>query len=297
LRGAQNISRNFEQGNWRMKLLSFAADGKEWFGAARDAGVITLNDKIGQPNLRAALAAGAIETMRSAAKDATPDRKLSAITFLPVIPHPNKILCAGINYRSHATEMGRDLPKQPSMFIRMADTLVGHDGELVRPKISDNFDFEGELALVIGKGGRHIPLDRALEHVAGYTCFVDGSVRDYQKFSVTSGKNFPGTGPFGPWLVTTDEIPDPSRLTLVTRLNGKEVQRSPTDLLIYSIPQIIAFCSDFTALAPGDVISTGTPEGVGHSRKPPLWMKPGDTLEVEISGIGVLRAHVAEEPG
>jgi hypothetical protein len=123
LRGAQNISRNFEQGNWRMKLLSFAADGKEWFGAARDAGVITLNDKIGQPNLRAALAASAIETMRSAAKDATPDRKLSAITFLPVIPHPNKILCAGINYRSHATEMGRDLPKQPSMFIRRLHLL------------------------------------------------------------------------------------------------------------------------------------------------------------------------------
>jgi len=298
LRGAQNIFRNAEQGNWRMKLLSFATDGKEWFGAARDDGVITLNDKVGQPNLRAALAAGAgaIETMRRVAQDASaPDRKLSEIRFLPVIPRPEKILCAGINYRSHATEMGRDLPKQPSMFVRFADTLVGHGGELIQPKVSDNFDFEGELALVIGKGGRHIPLDRALEHVAGYTCFVDGSVRDYQKFSVTSGKNFPGTGPLGPWLVTTDEIPDPSRLTLVTRLNGKEVQHSPTDLLIYSIPQIIAFCSDFTALSPGDVISTGTPEGVGHSRKPPLWMKSGDTLEVEISGIGVLRAHVVAE--
>jgi 2-keto-4-pentenoate hydratase/2-oxohepta-3-ene-1,7-dioic acid hydratase in catechol pathway len=180
------------------------------------------------------------------------------------------------------------------MFIRFADTLVGHGGELIRPKVSDNFDFEGELALVIGKGGRHIAPDRALEHVAGYTCFVDGSVRDYQKFSVTSGKNFPGTGPLGPWLVTTDEIPDPGRLTLMTRLNGKEVQRSPTDLLIYSIPQIIAFCSDFTALSPGDVISTGTPEGVGHSRKPPLWMKAGDALEVEITGIGVLRADVVD---
>jgi 2-keto-4-pentenoate hydratase/2-oxohepta-3-ene-1,7-dioic acid hydratase in catechol pathway len=148
---------------------------------------------------------------------------------------------------------------------------------------------------VIGKGGRHITPDHALEHVAGYTCFVDGSVRDYQKFSVTSGKNFPGTGPLGPWLVTTDEISDPSRLTLTTRLNGKQVQRSPTDLLIYSIPQIISFCSDFTALSPGDVISTGTPEGVGHSRKPPLWMKAGDTLEVEITGIGVLRAQIVDE--
>jgi len=278
-----------------MKLLSFAASGKEWFGALRDDGVVTLNDTIAQPNLRAALAAGAMDNMRSIAERAAPDRKLDAIRFLPVIPQPGKILCAGINYRSHAAEMARELPKQPSMFIRFADTLVGHGAELIRPKVSDHFDFEGELALVIGKGGRHIVAERALEHVAGYTCFVDGSVRDYQKFSVTSGKNFTGTGPLGPWLVTTDEIPDPSQLTLTTRLNGKEVQRSPTDLLIYAIPQIIAFCSDFTALSPGDIISTGTPEGVGHSRKPPLWMKAGDTLEVEITGIGVLRAHVVDE--
>jgi 2-keto-4-pentenoate hydratase/2-oxohepta-3-ene-1,7-dioic acid hydratase in catechol pathway len=278
-----------------MKLLSFAADGKEWFGALRDGGVVTLNDKVAQPNLRTALAAGAMETMRNVVQRTAPDRKLADIKFLPVIPQPGKILCAGINYRSHAAEMARELPKQPSMFIRFADTLVGHGGELVRPKVSEHFDFEGELALVIGKGGRHIAAERALEHVAGYSCFVDGSVRDYQKFSVTSGKNFPDTGPLGPWLVTTDEIPDPSRLTLMTRLNGKEVQRSATDLLIYSIPQIIAFCSDFTALSPGDVISTGTPEGVGHSRKPPLWMKPGDKLEVEITGIGVLRAQVVDE--
>jgi 2-keto-4-pentenoate hydratase/2-oxohepta-3-ene-1,7-dioic acid hydratase in catechol pathway len=278
-----------------MKLLSFAADGKDWFGALRDDGVVTLNDKVAQPNLHAALAAGAIDKMRDIAQRAAPDRKLSAIKFLPVIPRPGKILCAGINYRSHAAEMARELPKQPSMFIRFADTLVGHIGELIRPRVSDHFDFEGELALVIGKGGRHIAAERALEHVAGYTCFVDGSVRDYQKFSVTSGKNFPGTGPLGPWLVTRDEIPDPGRLTLTTRLNGKEVQHATTDLLIYSIPQIIAFCSDFTALAPGDVISTGTPEGVGHGRKPPLWMKAGDTLEVEITGIGVLRVQVVDE--
>jgi 2-keto-4-pentenoate hydratase/2-oxohepta-3-ene-1,7-dioic acid hydratase in catechol pathway len=278
-----------------MKLLSFVADGKELFGAVSGDGIVTLNDKIGQPNLRSALGAGAMDTMRKAAKDLKPDRKLAGVTFLPVIPHPEKILCAGINYRSHAAETGRELPKQPSMFVRFTDTLVGHGGEMIRPNVSDNFDFEGELAVVIGKAGRHIKPERALDHVAGYTCFVDGSVRDYQKFSVTSGKNFPGTGPLGPWLVTTDEIPDPSKLTLMTRLNGKEVQHSPTDLLIYSIPQIIAFCSDFTALSAGDVIATGTPEGVGHSRKPPLWMKPGDTLEVEITGIGTLRTRIADE--
>ncbi len=278
-----------------MKLLSFVADGRDYFGAASGDGVVTLNDKIGHPDLRAALAAGAMDAMRKAIKDAKPDRRLDDIKFLPVVPRPEKILCAGINYRSHAAETGRELPKQPSMFIRFADTLLGHGGEMIRPSVSDNFDFEGELALVIGKGGRHIKAERALDHVAGYTCFVDGSVRDYQKFSVTSGKNFPGTGPLGPWLVTTDEIPDPSKLTLMTRLNGMEVQHSPTDLLIYSIPQIVAFCSDFTMLSPGDVIATGTPEGVGHSRKPPLWMKPGDMLEVEITGIGILRTHVVDD--
>jgi 2-keto-4-pentenoate hydratase/2-oxohepta-3-ene-1,7-dioic acid hydratase in catechol pathway len=280
-----------------MKLLSFVADGKELFGALSGDGIVTLNERTGHASLRAALAAGAMEAMRKAAKDGKPDRKLSEVKFLPVIPHPEKILCAGINYRSHAAETGRELPKQPSMFARFADTLVGHDGAMIRPTVSDNFDFEGELAVVIGKPGRHIKSDRALDHVAGYTCFVDGSVRDFQKFSVTSGKNFPGTGPLGPWLVTTDEIPDPGRLTLMTRLNGKEVQHSGTDLLIYSIPQIVSFCSDFTALSAGDVIATGTPEGVGHSRKPPLWMKAGDTLEVEITGIGTLRARIVDERG
>jgi 2-keto-4-pentenoate hydratase/2-oxohepta-3-ene-1,7-dioic acid hydratase in catechol pathway len=281
-----------------MKLLSFSADGKDWFGAVSGDGVVTLNERVGQPNLRAAFAAGAgaMAAIRKAAAEAAPDAKLADVAFLPVVPQPRKILCAGINYRSHAAETGRALPKQPSLFIRFADTLVGHGGAMIRPKVSDHFDFEGELAVVIGKGGRHIAAERALDHVAGYTCFVDGSVRDYQAFSVTSGKNFPGTGPLGPWLVTTDEIPDPSRLALTTRLNGQQVQHATTDQLIYSIPQIIAFCSDFTELDAGDVIATGTPEGVGHSRKPPLWMKPGDLLEVEISSIGTLRAHIVDEP-
>ena len=241
------------------------------------------------------LAGGALAEIRKAAEAAKPDHRLSEVEWLPVIPNPEKILCAGINYRSHAAETGREVPKQPSMFIRLATTLTGHEGEMIRPSVSQSFDFEGELAVVIGRGGRHIPVARALEHVAGYTCFVDGSVRDYQKISVTSGKNFPATGPLGPWIVTADEISDPSRLTLVTRLNGQEVQKSGTDLLIHSVPQIIAFCSDFTPLAAGDVIATGTPDGVGHRRNPPWWMKAGDVLEVEISGIGTLRVRVVDE--
>jgi 2-keto-4-pentenoate hydratase/2-oxohepta-3-ene-1,7-dioic acid hydratase in catechol pathway len=280
-----------------MKLASYVADGKACFGVVVGDGVVTMNQRLGgrYAGLREAIAAGALAEIRKAADGAKPDHALADIRWLPAIPNPERILCAGINYRSHAAETGRELPKQPSMFIRLTDTLVGHEGEMIRPSVSQHFDFEGELALVIGRGGRHIPVERALEHVAGYTCFVDGSVRDYQKFSVTSGKNFPGTGPLGPWIVTSDEIPDPTRLTLSTRLNGKEMQHSGTDLLIYSVPQIIAFCSDFTALAPGDVIATGTPEGVGHRRNPALWMKPGDVLEVEISGIGTLRSRVVDE--
>jgi 2-keto-4-pentenoate hydratase/2-oxohepta-3-ene-1,7-dioic acid hydratase in catechol pathway len=281
-----------------MKLVSYIADGRTLFGAVANDGIVNLTDRLqGRfASLRDALAAGAVPDLRKSLAQATPDHALAVVTFLPVIPNPEKILCAGINYRSHAAETGRDLPKQPSMFIRLPNTLVGHEGELIRPLVSQQLDFEGELALVISRAGRHIPVERALDHVLGYTCFVDGSVRDYQKFSVTSGKNFPGTGPLGPWIATTDEIPDPKALTLVTRLNGKEVQKSGTDLLIYSVPQIISFCSDFTPLAPGDVIATGTPEGVGHRRNPPLWMKAGDVLEVEISGIGTLRSRVVDEP-
>jgi 2-keto-4-pentenoate hydratase/2-oxohepta-3-ene-1,7-dioic acid hydratase in catechol pathway len=280
-----------------MKLASYVVNGKECFGVVTGDGVVTLNEHLGgrYASLRDALAAGALPEIAKVAAGAKPDHRLADIKWRPVIPNPEKILCAGINYRSHAAETGRELPKQPSMFIRLADTLTGHEGEMIRPSVSQQFDFEGELALVIGRGGRHIPVERALDHVAGYACLVDGSVRDYQKFSVTSGKNFPGTGPLGPWIVTTDEIPDPTRLTLTTRLNGQVVQKSGTDLLIYSVPQIIAFCSDFTLLSPGDVIATGTPEGVGHRRNPPLWMKPGDVLEVEISGIGTLRNRIVDE--
>ena len=280
-----------------MKLASYLVDGHPAFGVVREDGVITVSERLGvrAASLKQALANDLLPQIAAAAAKARPDHKLADITFLPVIPDPELIACAGINYRSHASETGRDIPKQPSMFIRRANTLVGHAGAMVRPNVSTHFDFEGELAVIVGRGGRHITAARALDHVAGYTCFVDGSVRDYQKFSVTAGKNFPATGPLGPWIVTRDEIPDPTRLTLTTRLNGVEMQHSATDLLIYSIPQIVAFCSDFTDLAPGDVIATGTPEGVGHRRTPPLWMKPGDVLEVEITGIGVLRNRIVDE--
>ena len=277
-----------------MKLASYRLDGQDTYGAVVGDGVVTLGSR-NHPTLRDALAAGALGELRAAATGKTPDRKLADITWLPVIPNPAKILCVGINYKSHAEETGRDTMANPQMFLRLTNTLVGHDGEMIRPRVSTHFDFEGELTAIIGKGGRHIKESDALGHVAGYTCFVDGSVRDYQKHSVTSGKNFVGTGPLGPWLATSDEIPDPTRLTLMTRLNGQEMQRSGTDMLIYSIPKIISYVSSFTPLEPGDMIATGTPAGVGHRRNPPVWMKAGDVLEVEITGIGTLRSRIVDE--
>jgi 2-keto-4-pentenoate hydratase/2-oxohepta-3-ene-1,7-dioic acid hydratase in catechol pathway len=280
-----------------MKLASYMTDGKSAFGVVSGDGVITLNDRLRAryPTLRDALAGGALEEIRSTAQSARPDRKLTDIRFLPAIPNPDKILCVGINYKSHAEETGRDTMSNPQMFLRLVNTLVAHEGAMIRPKVSTHFDFEGELTAIIGKGGRHIKESDALSHVAGYTCFVDGSVRDWQKHSVTSGKNFIGTGPLGPWMVTSDEIRDPTVLTLMTRLNGVEMQRSGTDMLIYSVPRIISYVSAFTPLAPGDVIATGTPAGVGHRRNPQVWMKAGDTLEVEITGIGTLRTRVVDE--
>jgi 2-keto-4-pentenoate hydratase/2-oxohepta-3-ene-1,7-dioic acid hydratase in catechol pathway len=280
-----------------MKLASYVADGKASFGVVAGDGVIDVPPRTNGKllSLRVALAANALDDIRRLSAGCAPDRPLAGLQFLPVVPDPQRIVCVGINYRSHAEETGRDISPAPSVFLRLADTLLGHGQPLVRPRVSDHFDFEGELAVVIGRAGRHVSEADALGHVAGYTCFCDGSVRDYQKFSVTSGKNFPATGPLGPVMVTADEIPDPTRLTLVTRLNGQEMQRSGTDLLIYSIPKVIKFVSDFTSLAPGDIIATGTPAGVGHRRTPPVWMKPGDILEVEISGIGVLRNPVVAE--
>ena len=276
-----------------MRLVSFRHADASKFGAVVDGGIVDLSAR--WPSLRDAIAAKALPSLATAVKGAKPDLALADVELLPTIPNPDKILCIGLNYASHVGEVGRQLPTVPSVFSRLHNTLVRHGGDIVRPSASTNFDFEGELAVIIGERCRHVPRARALSVVAGYSCFLDVSVRDFQKHSVTAGKNFPATGPLGPWIVTADEITDPSRLTLVTRLNGQEVQKSGTDLLIHSVPQIIAFCSDFTTLAAGDVIATGTPDGVGHRRNPPLWMQPGDVLELEISGVGTLRVRVVDE--
>jgi 2-keto-4-pentenoate hydratase/2-oxohepta-3-ene-1,7-dioic acid hydratase in catechol pathway len=280
-----------------MRLVSFRQADTAKFGALVEGGIVDLSKRFDGrwSGLREVIAAKALPELAAAAKGQRADLKLDAVQLLPVIPDPDKILCIGLNYASHVGEVGRELPKVPSVFSRLHNTLVPQGGKIVRPSASTNFDFEGELAVVIGERCRHVPRARALQVIAGYTCFLDVSVRDFQRHSVTAGKNFPATGPLGPWMVTTDVIPDPQALELTTRLNGKVVQHDTTDHMIFDVATIIEYLSTVTWLEPGDIIATGTPDGVGLGRKPPLWMKAGDKLEVEISGIGTLGVNVVDE--
>src|ERR1700761_1419021 len=281
-----------------MKLSSFVHGGRPTYGIVTGEGVIDLGKRLGRqlPTLRALLAAGALEQARAFERQAAADYALKDLQFAPVIPDPDKIVCVGLNYRDHVSETGRTVEEKPVLFARFAGSQVGHEQPLIKPIVSDMFDFEGELAVIIGKFGRHIAERDALSHVAGYACYNDGSVRDWQKHTsqFMPGKTFAGTGAFGPWLVTGDQV-DPTRLSLQTRLNGTVVQSTTTDLMIHTIPALIAYISTILPLLPGDVLVTGTPAGVGSKRVPPLWMKPGDIVEVDISGVGCLRNTIAAE--
>jgi 2-keto-4-pentenoate hydratase/2-oxohepta-3-ene-1,7-dioic acid hydratase in catechol pathway len=282
-----------------MKLVSFVTVNGPGYGVVKDGGVVDLRRRFGDrlPTLRALLSAGALPEAERIARDTAPDFPLDGLQLAPVIPDPDKIICIGMNYRDHVAEVGRTVTEKPALFARFAGSQVGHLQPLVKPAVSDQFDYEGELAVVIGKQGRHIPASRALEHVAGYSCYNEGSVRDWQRHTsqFLAGKTFASTGAFGPWLVTADEIPDPALLILETRLNRERVQHTTTDLMITSIPEQIAYISTMLPLLPGDVIVSGTPGGVGLKRSPQLFMRPGDIAEVEISGIGVLRNPVIAE--
>ena len=282
-----------------MRLVSFEKNGRPGFGIVVGDAVVEATTRLASKplGLREALAAGALPELARLAT-AKPDFALSEVTFAPVIPDAAaKVICVGVNYMPHIKEMGRERPDKPVLFTRFADSIVGHGRPLLKPLASPQFDFEGELAVVIGKRARRVPRERALDHVAGFSCFNDGSVRDYQRHSpqFTPGKNFHRSGALGPWLVTTDEIADPRELKLTTRLNGAVVQHESVGELCFDVPQLIEYCSILAQLEPGDVIVTGTPGGVGAGRKPPLWMKPGDTIEVEITGIGTLRNPVAAD--
>lgn len=279
-----------------MKFLSYSFQGQASWGLATDTGVVSLSSA-NYPTLRSALAAGMLEKLGAAAQGQPDTCTLAQITYLPVITDPGKIICIGHNYEEHRVETERDKTENPTVFLRVADSQTGHLQPLLMPPESDHFDYEGEIVVVIGKGGRRIARDQAWEHVAGYSAYNDGSVRDWQRHTTqfTPGKNFVGTGAFGPILVTRGEIADGEELSLTTRLNGQVMQHATTAMLIFPIPRLIEYVSTFTTLAPGDVIVSGTPGGVGARRQPPVWMKEGDLVEIEVSKIGVLRNRVERE--
>ncbi len=277
-----------------MKLVSFRCpDGTPSFGKVEGDRIVDLGRPEGPATLRAALAAGTpLGELPSGIAYALTD-----VVLLPVIPDPAKILCVGHNYETHRQETGRAKVEHPSIFIRFADTLVAHGQPIVRPRASGDLDYEAELAVVIGKGGRAISEGDAMAHVAGYACFNDASVRDWQWHTTqfAPGKNFPGTGAFGPWLMTPDEAGDLADVRVISRLNGQTMQDQPVRDMIFPIAKIIAYVSAFTALSPGDVIATGTPGGVGAKRTPPVWMQPGDRIEIDIGPIGTLSNFIAHE--
>jgi len=227
-----------------------------------------------------------------------PEIDPDTVELLPPLSAPGKIICIGLNYADHSAESGFKVPDYPTVFGRFNSSLIGHGAPIIRPRVSEQLDYEGEFVAVIGQGGRDIPKARALEHVVAYSLFNDASIRDYQFKAPqwTVGKNFDGTGAFGPWLVTADELPPGcAGLRLQTRLNGEVVQSASTDDLVFDVATLVSVLSEAFTLEAGDVIVTGTPAGVGLARKPPLWMKPGDVCEVEVEGIGTLRNPVMDQ--
>lgn len=276
-----------------MKLCTFTHNNITSFGVHTDTGVIDLGPHFadeGALDLKTVLEKDLVAKCSDAARSASKVIPLTDILYEPVIPNPGKILCVGINYQAHKIEMGHADYVYPTFFSRYPESQIGHMRPMLKPRESERLDYEGELAVIIGKAGRRISAKDAHSHIAGYACYIDGSVRDFQRHTTQflPGKNFVGTGAFGPYMVTTDEIPDPTKLHLQTRLNGEVTQDSDTSLMINTIPQLIEYISQVMPLKPGDVLVTGTPGGVGDKREPPVYMFAGDKIEVEISGVGTL---------
>lgn len=284
-----------------MRLTSYRVDGREHYGAVAGDRLIDLDSRLPKyPTLRALIAAGAVAEAKAAIAVQGPDRKLADVHLMPPVVEPQKIWCIGVNYKDRNEEYkdNSDLPKYPSLFCRAPTSFVGHDRPLERPKVSTQLDYEGEIALVIGKGGRHIPRATAHDHIFGLTLCNEGSIRDWLrhgKFNVTQGKNFDRSGSIGPWIVTTDEIDLGKPIHLQTRVNGEVRQDDSTERLMFPFDYLINYLSTFATLVPGDIIVTGTPTGAGVRFDPPKWLKPGDVVEVEGSGIGTLRNGIADE--
>ena len=281
-----------------MKLATFRTpDHLEHWGLVVGTGIVDASLRYPElPTLLSALRAG-LPTGLAALSTQAPDHDLSSVQLLPPLPEPPTLIMIGLNYRAHQLELGLPEPKNPVVIARFANSQVGHGQPVVRPRVSEQLDYEGELAVVVGRTLHNASAAEALVGVAGYSCYMDGTVRDYQKHSsqVTPAKSFPGTGAFGPWLVTRDEIADPDALNLVTRLNGEVVQKTSTSDMIWTVGELLAYLSTFLELQPGDVVATGTTSGVGSMRTPPRWLAAGDRIEVEIQGIGVLINPIVEE--
>ncbi len=280
-----------------MRLASYLdARGTEAFGVVSEDGSRLTDLRTAEiHSLQQALAAWGVDGLRERAASAGTGMPVQGVRWLPPVPRPGKILCVGFNYPAHNSEVQQEQPAHPSIFVRFPESLVAHGEDVQMPSASTEFDYEAELAVVIGRPAHRLSEAEALGAVAGYACFAENSVRDWQKHSrqATPGKNFHRSGAWGPWLVTADEIPRPEALEVIGRLNGEEVQRDRAGHMVFSIAQVIAYASTFIPLVPGDVIATGTPAGVGMTRHPPRYMRPGDVFEVEIPSVGLLRNKVA----
>ena len=282
-----------------MKLISFTRLGEVGFGALIDDGVVDLTNQLdyGVDSIKEAIESDLLYIAEEYLEGRSPNFAMSDVTLLPVIPNPSKIICIGLNYENHRKETKRPDVEHPTIFVRYADSQVAHGQALIKPKSTERFDYEGEMAVIIGDGGRNISEESALEHVAGFACYNDGSVRNWQRHTsqFTPGKTFPGTGAFGPYMVTPDEVGDYTKLPIQTRLNGEIMQDAKLSDLIFPVPRLINYVSQFTPLAAGDVIVSGTPGGVGDKREPPVYMVPGDLVEVEIGILGTLANPVVGE--
>ena len=288
-----------------MKFVSFERDGQAGYGIVKDDRVIDLGTRTASPDLKSFIATADWRAQaESALANSDGDFALTDVDLVAVIPNPGKILCVALNYHDHVAEAnahlpgGREVPKYPMVFARMAESMTGHATDLVRPKVSQDFDYEAELLVVIGSDvPRHVRPEDALPYVFGYSALNEGSIRDYQFHSrqLTPGKNFYRTGGTGPWLVTADEVPDPQALDIVFRLNGETLQRANTGDMIFPVGKLISYVSEWLPLKAGDMIASGTMGGVGFTRKPPIFMKPGDCAEVEITGIGTLVNGIVDE--
>lgn len=282
-----------------MRFVSFETQGQATYGLWNDdTSWLRVPEGFSSqyPDLKSVIAADQLDALEAATRQANQVVQASHGRLLAVIPNPGKVFCIGLNYKSHVAEMKRADSEHPAIFTRFADSLSAHGAPLPKPKTTKRFDFEGELAVIIGKVGRNISQTDAFEHIAGYACFNDGTARDWQRHTHqwTPGKNFPATGPLGPFMASRKAIPDVNQLTLESRLNGQVMQHAPLTDLIFTLPVIIEYLSGFTTLSPGDVIATGTPGGVGDKREPPVYMNAGDVIEVEITGLGTLRNVVAD---